>query len=216
MPARTVLIATRSAVLALDLSRTLEEAGYVARAVAGPGEAAEDEASCALIDWDAGDAFGRAMLSRIGSLAGIPAIVLTGADNRRAALRSLKDGAADVLEYPADPDELFPSIEEAMARAAHSLKLAQDIEKAGRVLPTLSQRERHIVVGIVAGLTSREIAEAVAVSVRSVETSRTRLLGKLGVPNTAALVRLAILGGLVPPSAALPRRMPGGRPGVSR
>ena len=61
-----------------------------------------------------------------------------------------------------------------------------------------------------------QVVQKPKVSVRSVETSRTRLLGKLGVPNTAALVRLAILGGLVPPSAALPRRMAGGRPGVSR
>ena len=53
-----------------------------------------------------------------------------------------------------------------------------------------------MVAGIVAGLTSREIADAVAISVRTVETSRTRLLGKLGVPNTAALVRLAVLAGL--------------------
>lgn len=216
MPARTVLIATQSAELALALERTLAEAGYEVRIVAGPGEAGEEFAGCALIDWDMGEALGRAMLSRIESLGGIPAIILTSAANQRSALRALKDGAADLLEHPADPDELFPAIEQAMARAAHSLKLAQDIEKASRILLPLSQREQHIVMGIVAGLTSREIAEVVAVSVRTVETTRTRLLAKLGVPNTAALVRLAVLGGLVPPSAALPGRAPEGRAGVSR
>ena len=216
MPSRTVLIATQSAEVALALARALAEAAYEVRTVEGPGEAGEELAGCALIDWDMGEAFGRAMLSRIGSLGGIPAIILTSAANRRSALQALKDGAADLLEHPADPDELFAAIEQAMARAAHSLKLAQDIEKASRILLTLSQREQLIVMGIVAGLTSREIAEAVAVSVRSVETSRTRLLGKLGVPNSAGLVRLAILGGLVPPSAALPGRSPEGRAGVSR
>ncbi|MFO1132702.1 MAG: LuxR C-terminal-related transcriptional regulator [Hyphomicrobiales bacterium] len=218
MPATTILIATRSEEWARSLSSTIEEAGYHARSVAEPGETGEDirNAGCALIDWDAGDAFGNAMLARMERIGRVPAIILAGSANLRSALQALRQGAADLLEQPADPAELIPAIEGAIMRAVRSQKLLQDIAQARRVLPALSLREQQIVAGIVAGLTSREIAETVAVSLRTVETSRTRLLGKLGVPNTAALVRLAVLGGLTLPedtASGVPRA---GRGGLSR
>jgi FixJ family two-component response regulator len=213
-----VLIATQSAERAQSLSSAIEEAGYHARAVAEPAEAGEDirDASCALIDWDAGAAFGGSMLSRMESFGRVPAIILAGSANLRSALRALKDGAADLLEQPVDPQDLIPAIEEAIIRAARSQKLSTDIEQARRALLALSEREQQIVAGIVAGLTSREIAEAVAVRVRTLETRRTRLLGKLGVPNSAALVRLAVLAGLAPPPGAAADASREGQASLSR
>jgi two-component system response regulator FixJ len=115
-----------------------------------------------------------------------------------------------------DPQDLIPAIEEAIIRAARSQKLSTDIEQARRALLALSEREQQIVAGIVAGLTSREIAEAVAVRVRTLETRRTRLLGKLGVPNSAALVRLAVLAGLAPPPGAAADASREGQASLSR
>lgn len=193
------------AIPSLELGRScsdaLGKAGYECRSWSGRQDAAElaEGADCVLIDWDGGDVYGQQVMSEFRSLNGAaPVIILASPANIRTALKGLRSGAADLLEKPVSHDDLATAVAEAISRAEHSARLRRDIEDARRVLPVLSAREQQIIAGIVAGLTSREIADAAAVSVRTVETCRTRLLGKLGVPNTAALVRLAVLGGLPP------------------
>ena len=66
-------------------------------------------------------------------------------------------------------------------------------------LRMLTERESEIVDAIVAGSSSKQIAEALGVSQRTVEAHRANVLQKLGISNTASLVRLAVLAGLGPP-----------------
>lgn len=84
--------------------------------------------------------------------------------------------------------------------ASRERPLQQDaICEARRQLRTLTERESEVVDAIVAGLSSRQIAEAFSVSQRTVEAHRANVLNKLGLSNTASLVRLAVLAGLGPP-----------------
>ncbi|MBI5366093.1 MAG: PAS domain-containing protein [Planctomycetes bacterium] len=64
----------------------------------------------------------------------------------------------------------------------------------------LSERERAVMQLIVAGLTSKEIAQRLKLGVRTVETHRLRLQLKLGVSGVAALTRYALQSGLVDPA----------------
>ncbi|GAB4542890.1 MAG: response regulator transcription factor [Anaerolineales bacterium] len=63
---------------------------------------------------------------------------------------------------------------------------------------TLSQREREVLQLTVEGATSAAIADKLALSPKTVETYRSRLMEKLGVQNLPELVRLAIKHGLTP------------------
>ncbi len=63
----------------------------------------------------------------------------------------------------------------------------------------LSERERDVLVGILAGRTSREIAGRLALSVRTVESHRARLRRKLGARSPAELARRAFELGLAAP-----------------
>jgi DNA-binding NarL/FixJ family response regulator len=63
----------------------------------------------------------------------------------------------------------------------------------------LTERESEIVDAIVAGRSSKQIAEALSVSQRTVEAHRANALQKLGISNTASLVRLAVLAGMGTP-----------------
>jgi DNA-binding NarL/FixJ family response regulator len=65
-------------------------------------------------------------------------------------------------------------------------------------LESLSQREREVVQLVVEGKTSVEIAGILALSPKSVETYRSRLMLKLGVSNIPALVKFALLHGITP------------------
>ncbi|HEY8598302.1 MAG TPA: response regulator transcription factor [Thermomicrobiales bacterium] len=64
---------------------------------------------------------------------------------------------------------------------------------------TLSNRERQILILLAQGLTSKEIAQQLGISVNTVDNHRARLLSKLGVSNTASAISLAVRQGLIPP-----------------
>ena len=64
-------------------------------------------------------------------------------------------------------------------------------------LESLSQREREILKLVAEGKTSREIAERLSISPKTVDTYRRRLMSKIGVKNLVGLVKFAIRHGLI-------------------
>lgn len=68
--------------------------------------------------------------------------------------------------------------------------------RAGSPLESLSKRERDILQHIVDGCSNRETAELLHISVKTVETYRSRMLQKLGIKNVTGLVKFAISHGL--------------------
>jgi two-component system, NarL family, nitrate/nitrite response regulator NarL len=72
---------------------------------------------------------------------------------------------------------------------------AEQAPSAG--LDQLSRREREIFGRIIQGLSSRDIAESLCISLKTVETHRSHINRKLGVHSPAELIRLAALKGLL-------------------
>ncbi|HLF62125.1 MAG TPA: response regulator transcription factor [Saprospiraceae bacterium] len=70
-------------------------------------------------------------------------------------------------------------------------------EGSSSFLPTLSRREKEILKLIVNEATTAEIAEKLFISVGTVETHRHNMMNKLGVRNTAGLVRVALTHALI-------------------
>lgn len=70
--------------------------------------------------------------------------------------------------------------------------------KSGGPIQSLSPREREIVQMVVEGKSSSEVADTLFLSVKTVETYRSRLMKKLGTPNVPALVKFAIKHGITP------------------
>ena len=64
---------------------------------------------------------------------------------------------------------------------------------------SLSNREREVLRQTAAGFTSAEIAAAMGISPKSVETYRARLMKKLGITHRSELVRIALQTGLLKP-----------------
>ena len=63
----------------------------------------------------------------------------------------------------------------------------------------LSPRERQVLQLIAEGKTTKEVAGTLEISVKTAETYRTRIMGKLDVHETASLVRYAVRRGIVQP-----------------
>jgi DNA-binding NarL/FixJ family response regulator len=66
-------------------------------------------------------------------------------------------------------------------------------------IAVLSPREREVLTRLARGEAHREIAEALSVSTKTVETYRARIGEKLGVKGRAELVRVALEAGLLTP-----------------
>jgi DNA-binding NarL/FixJ family response regulator len=130
----------------------------------------------------------------------IAVIVLSMHASREYVLRAVQAGAAGYVLKNAAVDELENAIR-AVARGNKYLTpaiSAQIIEGVGNdALESLTQRQREILQLIAEGRTTRQIAEVLHISVKTVETHRTVLMKRLDLHDVAGLVRYAIRVGLV-------------------
>ncbi|MGB7762011.1 MAG: LuxR C-terminal-related transcriptional regulator [Bryobacteraceae bacterium] len=71
--------------------------------------------------------------------------------------------------------------------------------EALRIVLTLTERERQVLVLVAEGKSTRRAARQLGISYKTVESHRSRILEKLGVHETASMVRYAIRAGLIAP-----------------
>jgi two-component system response regulator FixJ len=204
MSGRTIMIVDDDRGFAQSLANMLGASGYRSCVSYDPAgalmQARNQPVDCALIDYNLGATLGTTLISRLGDEGhAFPKILLTGYGDVRTATQAMKLGASDVLEKPYEPQELLTAIESAIATARDTAQAAEGIREARRLLRMLTERESEIVDAIVAGRSSKQIAEALSVSQRTVEAHRANALQKLGISNTASLVRLAVLAGMGTP-----------------
>ena len=134
----------------------------------------------------------------------IPVIILTIHPESQYALRILKAGASGYLTKESASDELIRAIRKVNNGGKYiSTSLAEKIafaldQDAGQ-LPheALSDREYQVLCLIGAGKTVSQIADALALSVKTVSTYRARILEKMQMENNAELIHYAIQNGLV-------------------
>ena len=77
--------------------------------------------------------------------------------------------------------------------------LAKEREQKAARLQALTPREREVLLHVVEGRTSKEIARLAGVKPGTVDTYRSRIMAKLGIEDLPALVRFAVRSGLIKP-----------------
>jgi two-component system response regulator FixJ len=123
----------------------------------------------------------------------VPVIVMTGHGDIQLAVEAMKSGAIDFLEKPFDDERVLTAV-----RSALEAKRAQD-ERFGRRheieerLASLSQRERQVLDGLVAGLPNKTIAHDLGISPRTVEVYRANVMTKMQAGSLSELVRMVLL-----------------------
>lgn len=125
-------------------------------------------------------------------LVSAPVILITGHGQVAMAVQALKDGAADFIEKPFEEQAFLSAIERAIIEAS---KMADAARRKADVLARLEQltpRQRQVMNGVVRGLSSKQIALALDISPRTVETYRLWIMEKMEASSTAALVRMSI------------------------
>jgi FixJ family two-component response regulator len=122
----------------------------------------------------------------------------------RDATQAMRGGAIDFLEKPIDAERLLARVRDALAFSTEQSQLGPAIRRARAGWERLTPREREIMAAVVAGQRSREIAEAFAISPRTVEVHRSHIMEKMAAESLAELVRSALLlreAGLAAPGA---------------
>jgi len=113
------------------------------------------------------------------------------------AVEAMKLGANDFLEKPFDDDLLIASVRTALNRGADAAKRKQEISEIHDKLAALSNRERQVLEGLVAGKANKVIAFDLGISPRTVEIYRANLMTKMSANSLSDLVRMAMMAGIL-------------------
>ena len=122
----------------------------------------------------------------------IPTIVITGHGDVPMAVEAMKAGALDFIEKPFEDEVLIEAIKRAAARLEEMPIETDDIAAIQSRLEQLSERERQVLSGVVAGLPNKTIAYDLNISPRTVEVHRANVMTKMQARNLPELVRMAL------------------------
>jgi len=127
------------------------------------------------------------------------------------AARAFAAGAAGYLNKDSAFDELAAALEAIgagrryLCRAIDASQVAAlELRAAGgqSALDLLTPRQRQILQLVAEGLGTRQIAERLFLSVKTVETHRGQIMQRLDIHDVPGLVRFAIRHGLLPPESS--------------
>jgi DNA-binding NarL/FixJ family response regulator len=144
---------------------------------------------------------GMALLAQIRAdpdLADTTVIVMSSKADRESLRAGMTAGADDYLTKPFTPDELLASITGRLRRRELvPLAGSEARETREQLAKILTGRETEVLAQIGKGLVTKEIAQELGISPRTVDVHRTNLMRKLDVHNATALARLAIKAALL-------------------
>jgi two-component system response regulator FixJ len=126
------------------------------------------------------------------------AVMITGAGRIETAVRTIRAGALDFIEKPFAGDELLERLDRLDVALQESLNSKRHALKATQLVDRLSARERDVLVRLVGGASNKLIARSIAISPRTVEMHRAKMLQRLGVGTTAEALEIARRAGLKP------------------
>ena len=121
-------------------------------------------------------------------------VMLTMHEESTYAIQAFREGADGYLSKTIAGDELIAMLLQVIAGTAPRYLQKARPEEAVRLL---SHKEQEVLKLIAAGKTNTEISEVLNISSLTVKTHRQNIMRKLGVNNTAALIRKGFSRGLL-------------------
>jgi two-component system, LuxR family, response regulator FixJ len=172
-----------------------------------------ERSGCIVLDLHLPDMTGFDVIKQLRSRdVQLPIIIVTSHADVPTAVQALRAGVFDFFEKPVGGQQLLERVQAAVASDADHrtgwIRLLNFSHRVGR----LTQREREVLHLVVAGRSSRSIAETLALSPKTIETHRARVMAKTGVSSLAELIRLGLLVRIEPRLLAVARAAAYGTP----
>lgn len=191
-----------------SLRAVLEDAGHrVVGECADPTRALAElqtlAPSALLLDLNLGGRSGFELLDRLRKRAGgVRTIVLTMSAQPRDVAEARRLGALGYVLKGSPARDLLAALEAVLKGRPYLDPTLAAVVERGDVAPAaglgaLSPRERHVMLGVVRGLSSSAIGEQLHLSPKTVDSYRSRLMAKLDVADVPSLVRLAVREGWI-------------------
>jgi two-component system, LuxR family, response regulator FixJ len=140
------------------------------------------------------------LLRRLGEMRiKMPVIVITGHGDVPLAVEAMKNGAVDFLEKPFEDELLLGSVRSALNRSQENAERNAERAEVEARVSSLTNREREVLEGLVAGKPNKIIAFDLAISPRTVEIYRANVMTKMEAASLSELVRMALVVGLMKP-----------------
>ncbi|MGZ5863336.1 MAG: response regulator FixJ [Methyloceanibacter sp.] len=122
----------------------------------------------------------------------LPVIVITGHGDIPLAVEAMKSGAIDFIEKPFAEEAILRAVRAAEMRATKQGSRSQDEAALAARLASLSERERQVLDGLVAGNANKTIAYDLGISPRTVEVYRANVMTKMQAKNLSELIRMTL------------------------
>ncbi|TMJ02019.1 MAG: response regulator transcription factor FixJ [Alphaproteobacteria bacterium] len=127
----------------------------------------------------------------------MPVIVITGHGDIQLAVEAMKIGAVDFIEKPFDDEVLLAAVKAALGQWEKSVWKEAERARLAERLAALSNREREVLEGLVAGKPNKMIAFDLGISPRTIEIYRAHVMTKMNAESLSDLVRMALLSGVL-------------------
>lgn len=176
------------------LLKSLSHLGYTVETYSSAEEFLQHYESngpaCLVLDLVMPKMHGLELIKHIAKLDPISIIVLTGHGDVPTAVQSFKFGAVDYIEKPVEHEILVEVIEAALRKSQAAAEYLVRQKSIQARLDRLTSAERVVMDLLVRGLTTREIADELHRSDRTVGNQRQSILNKMKVKNTTELTQL--------------------------
>ena len=123
----------------------------------------------------------------------MPVIVITGHGDVHLAVSAMKSGAVDFIEKPFDDEALLSAIQAALTQHSDDRRRQSLVADVRKRLKALSEREKEVLNGLVAGKPNKIIAYELGISARTVEVYRANVMTKMQADSLSELVRMVLL-----------------------
>jgi FixJ family two-component response regulator len=151
------------------------------------------EVACLIVDIRMGGMTGLELQNRlIESNSPLPIMFITGHGDVPMAVDTMKKGAMDFIQKPFKEDQLAELVERMLVQAKDSF--AEHLSSASRevLLSKLTLRETQVLERIVAGRLNKQIADDLAISIKTVEAHRANIMEKLRANTVTDLLKIAL------------------------
>lgn len=119
----------------------------------------------------------------------MPVIVLTAHGDVTTAVRAMRTGAIDFMQKPVNGQIFIDRIQECLSLDAHVTSQALEKQRLQTSLSSLTQRELEVLRLLLQGMSSREIATGLDISIKTVQIHRSRIMEKTGASSVVELYR---------------------------
>lgn len=183
------------------LERILQAAGFECEMYGSVEQFTEDmkleRPGCIISDLNMPEMDGRALLQYVKAIrCDLPVIIVTGCADPMIAVELMKLGASDFLPKPAEPTDLLAAVRTAVHQSVTSFHQRREMTILQRRFNSLSERERELLALIVQGQSSKQIAYALNISIKTVTNHRAHIMAKMMASNAVDLARLSISVGI--------------------